>query len=82
MNIKNEFYNIIGAAMEVHNELKSGLQEAVYQEALSYELSDRGIYYNREVHLPVQYKHHTLTKHYQVDFVCYGKIIVELKSVE
>ena len=81
-NIKKEYYDVIGAAMEVHNELKSGLQEAIYQEALAYEFIDRNIPFNRETHLPVQYKNRTLTKHYQVDFVCYDNIIVELKSTE
>lgn len=81
-NIKKEYYDVIGAAMEVHNELKPGLQEAIYQEALAYEFIDRNIPFNREMHLPVQYKNRTLSKHYQVDFVCYDNIIVELKSTE
>ena len=58
-NIKEEYYGIIGAAMEVHNELKSGLQEAIYQEALAYEFADRNIPFNREMHLPVQYNSYT-----------------------
>ena len=82
MDIKQQVYDIVGACMEVHNELKSGLQEVVYQEALMYELQDRKIPFEREVHLPIQYKNHILDKYYQMDFVCYGGIILELKSVD
>ena len=82
MESKEQIYRIIGACMEVHNELKPGLQEVVYQEALMYELEDRNIPFQREVHLPIQYKNHTLEKHYQMDYVCYDNIIVELKATD
>ena len=67
--------------MDVHGELHSGLQEVVYQEALMYELQDRNIPFEREVHLPIRYKNHILDKYYQMDFVCHENIILELKSV-
>ncbi len=79
---KDECYQIIGAAMEVHKELGSGLLEAVYQEALELEFKERGIPYEREKKLVVNYKGHQLEKYYIADFVCYGKIILELKAVE
>ena len=81
MDIKQKFYNIVGACMEVHGELRSSLVEPIYQEALECELGDRGIPFQREVHLPVKYKSHTLSKHYQMDFVCYDDVIVECKAV-
>ena len=80
MDIKQQVYDIVGACMEVHRELHPGLQEVVYQEALMYELQDKGIPFEREVRLPIQYKGHTLDKYYQMDFVCYGDIILELKA--
>lgn len=73
-------YQIIGAAMEVHNELNWGLLEPVYNEAMHLELLDRGIENEREKTLPCYYKQHLMEKHYQMDLVV-GEIIVELKSV-
>ena len=60
---KDVVYEIIGAAMEVHNELNWGLLEAVYSEALFLELLDQGIKSEREQALACYYKHHMLEKH-------------------
>ena len=67
--------------MEVYNTLGAGFLEEVYQEALERELVSSGIPYEREVPLGVVYKGQLLKKRYFADFVCYGKIIVELKAV-
>ena len=77
----NQVYKIIGAAMAVHSELGWGLLEAVYQEALELEFRSAGIPYKREVPLQIQYNGVLLKKQYVADFVCYDKIIVELKAV-
>ncbi len=77
---KDIVYEIIGAAMEVHNELNWGLLEPIYNEALNLELQDRGIENEREVALQCFYKQHLMEKHYQMDMVV-GDVIVELKSV-
>jgi GxxExxY protein len=79
---KEESYQIIGAAMEVHRLLGCGFVEAVYQEALEKEFSLRGIPFEREKELTVSYKGNTLTKTFKADFVCYNKIILELKAVK
>ena len=79
--LKEETYSIIGAAMEVHRELGGGMSEPIYQEALTLELQERGIPLEREKELDVFYKGHLLEKKYFADIVCYGEIIVELKSV-
>jgi GxxExxY protein len=78
---KDEAFKIVGAAMEVHNELGSGFLEGVYQEALEREFANQGIPYQREVPLPILYKGELLSKKYVADFICYDKIIVELKAL-
>jgi len=72
---------ILGACMEVHNELGNGFLEAVYQEALEEEFKLKKIPYKREQFLPVLYKGKVLNNNYYADFICFNKIIVELKAV-
>lgn len=79
---KEESYQIIGAAMEVHRELGCGFVEQVYQEALEKEFIMRNIPYEREKELTVIYKGNTLSKTFKADFICYNKIILELKAVK
>lgn len=77
---KDLVYKIVGAAMEVHNELNWGLLEPVYNEALHRELKSQGIDSQCEVSLPCYYKGELMDKYYRLDLVV-GDIIVELKSV-
>jgi GxxExxY protein len=74
-------YAIIGACMEVHKELGHGFLEAVYQEALQYEFTQRGLPFVREVPLPIKYKERVLQCVYKADFICYESVIVELKAL-
>ena len=76
-----ESYDIIGAALEVHSQLGCGFTEPVYQEALAEELRLRHIPFEREKVFMVTYKGKELSKDFRVDFVCFNKIIVELKAV-
>lgn len=78
---KEESYKILGAAFKVYNTLGAGFLEAVYQEALEIELQRQGIPYEREKELKIVYDGVELKQTYKADFVCYGKIIVELKAV-
>ena len=78
---KTESYAIIGACMEVHRELGHGFLEAVYQEALEIEFNKQNIPYNREAALEIQYKNAILEKRYTADFICYDKILLELKAL-
>lgn len=77
-----ESYKIVGAIYEVHKHLGPGLLEKVYQEALEQEFLLQGIPYEREKEYEVNYKGITLNQKYIADFVCFDKIIVELKSVD
>ncbi len=77
----DESYKIRGAILQVYNTLGSGFLEPVYQEALEIEFQRRGIPYEREVDLDIYYDDILLEKKYRADFVCYDKIIVELKAV-
>ena len=77
-----ESYKIIGACLEVHNELGPGFLEPVYQEALVVELTNQNIPFQREVPLPIKYKESVLNKSYIADFMQYEKIILELTALD
>ena len=77
---EDESYAIIGAAMDVYYRLGCGFLEPVYQEALAYEFGLRQIPFTAQTRLKIRYKDHTLRKTYRADFVCFEKIIVEIKS--
>ena len=72
---------IIRAAYTVHNELGCGFLEKVYQEALEVQLSEMGIPFEREKHLPITYHGKVLKCDYIADFVVDNKVIIELKAV-
>ena len=67
--------------MEVHKYLGCGFLESVYQEALSHEFMIQKIPHEREKTLTITYKDIELNKKYIADFVCFDKIIIELKAV-
>jgi GxxExxY protein len=73
---------IIGAAIEVHKQLGPGLMESVYEECLCYELSIRGIAFQRQVSLPVRYKKVKLDCGYRMDVVVEETVVLELKAIE
>lgn len=73
---------MVGAAMEVHRELGPGFLEPVYQEAMQIELEGRGIPFQAQKPLRIEYKGSLLTREYVADLVCYGRIIVELKALD
>ena len=76
-----DIYDVVGAAMEVHQTLGRGMAEAIYQEALEMEMLANGLEVEREKMLMCYYKDREMKKHYVVDFF-YKGIIIELKSVE
>ena len=75
-------YQIRGAVFEVYNTLGPGLLESVYEEALVFELQQRGLTVARQVDVPVWYKGQELQTALRLDLLIENTIIVELKSVE
>lgn len=78
---KTIVYQIIGAAMDVYNELGFGLRESVYQEALKIELEERNIPCEREKLVNIFYKQRPMEQFYKLDLLVDNSIIVEMKSV-
>lgn len=75
-------YQIRGAIFDVYNSLGPGLLESVYEEALVFELQQRGLKVERQVQVPITYKGNLLKTELRLDLLVEDKVIVELKSVE
>ena len=73
---------IIGAAIEVHRALGPGLLESAYEECLCHEFHLRGICFERQRPLPVEYKGVKLDCGYRLDLIVENKVILEIKCVE
>ena len=83
MNIihRLESCEVMGACFEVYKDKGSGFLEAVYQECLEIELTTRKVHFKPQPQLALTYKGQALKTKYIPDFLCYDKIIVELKAV-
>jgi GxxExxY protein len=79
---KEECYFIQGAIFEVYRELGCGFSESVYQAALEKELELREIPFKSQPEILVSYKGELLHQTFKPDFVCYDKIILELKATK
>ena len=79
---KEESYQIQGAIFQVNKIMGCGFLEAVYQECLEKEFRLRGIPFSSQHYIKIDYKGEELIQQYKADFVCYGKIILELKAVK
>jgi len=80
--LKDEVYRIVGAAMEVSNNLGCGFLEAVYQEVLGIEFSDAEIPFEAQKRIVITYKERVLSREYIADFICFQQIIVEIKALK
>jgi GxxExxY protein len=80
--LRDEVFGVVGAAIEVHQNLGSGFLESVYAEAMAVELRHRNIPFEREVPIRIHYKGQRLDKRFQADLLVYGQLIVELKALE
>jgi len=75
-----ETNKLLGLAMQLHRELGCSFPEKVFQDAFEILLQENNIPYEREKHLSVVFHDKVLPHDFFVDFLCYGNIIVELKS--
>ena len=78
---KLESYEIMGACFEVYKEKGSGFLESVYQECLEIELGERKVPFKFQPELSLAYKGRPLKSKFKPDFICYDKIVLELKAV-
>ena len=75
-------FQIRGAVWDVYNTLGPGLLESLYEEALYYELQQRGLKVERQKPVPIIYKGVTLKNDLRIDILVEDQVIIELKSVE
>jgi GxxExxY protein len=73
---------IIAAAIEVHRHLGPGLLESVYEDCLCHELQLRGLRFERQIPIPLNYKGLKLESTYRLDIVVENQVVLELKAVE
>ena len=79
--LEQETHRILGACFEVYKEKGCGFVEPVYQECLELELASQGIEFLAQKEIGLSYKGRPLKQSYRADFVCFGKVIVEIKAV-
>ena len=77
----DESYKIMGACFNVYKEIGSGFPEAVYQECLEIEFEYQKLSFIAQKQLKLSYREKILKKTFVPDFICYDKIIVEIKAV-
>jgi len=77
----DECYKIVGACFEVYREKGCGFLENVFQECLELEFGLRELPFQSQVPLRLEYKGRPLRQTYVADFVCFGKIILEIKTM-
>lgn len=78
---EEESYKIMGACFEVYNQKGFGFTEPVYQECLEIELDMRKIPFVAQPQIQLIYKERILEQFFRPDFICFDKIILEIKSV-
>ena len=79
---ETETHEIRAAVFEVYHQMGSGFLENVYHECLEKEFTERKIPYTTKKGLTLYYKETQLEQTYQPDFICYDKIIIEIKAVK
>jgi GxxExxY protein len=78
---KDESYRIMGACFEVYKSRGVGFTEPVYQECLQIEFALEGVPFAAQPKIQLEYKGQILDQYFRPDFICFNKIIVEIKAV-
>lgn len=81
MDLNEVTEHVIGAAIEVHRHLGPGLLESAYEECLCHEMHLRGVPFERQRPLPIEYKGIKLDCGYRLDFLVTSAVVVEVKAV-
>ena len=76
-----ESYALLGACFEVYKKMGCGFLEPVYQECLEIEFRYQKIPFISQQELELKYRDITLNQNYKPDFICFEKIILEIKAV-
>lgn len=83
MMIENDIATtILDAAFKVHRAFGPGLLESAYEECLFYELSQSGLFVEKQKALPLVYEAVNLEAGYRVDLLVEQRVIIEIKAVE
>lgn len=77
----DESYRIMGACFSVYKDKRNGYTEPIYQECLAKEFLHLGIAFEEQKELPLTYRGEKLLHTFRVDFVCFDRILLEIKSV-
>ena len=78
--LRDESYAVMGACFEVFKEMGTGFLESVYEECLEIEFELQRIPFQLQVELPLTYKERRLKKVFQPDFICFDRVVVEIKA--
>jgi GxxExxY protein len=80
LNVLTE--SIIGAAIAVHRELGPGLLESTYERCLAFDLADRGLRFEQQLAIPLEYRGQPVGRGFRVDLLVEDLVIVEIKAVQ
>ncbi len=73
--------HIVGCALEAHRTLGGpGLLESVYEEALCWELAQRGLHVERQIIVPILYKGQELATPLRLDVLVEKQVVIEVKA--
>ena len=78
---KEESYAIVGACFNVYKDKDCGFLEPVSQECCEIEFAFQKIPFLSQTELELIYREHILKQRYKPDFICFQKVIVELKAI-